>query len=383
MSIKDVEKINSRQMEILSKKNSRELARISEGHEKLKSEIKSANADELVDIRHENLRYIAGENEKKEKILEQMRTQLDQTAKMTEGQIKDLKENTHRVQKTESEKASAARDKVKAENELYLEDLGYRLAKEQKTIVNDHQTQLNSINDMKGKEISTTQGHYQSTLNKQKNDFTQRFQTDESNNKKIKENQDGQFKKERMSTHLRQEQEKEKLVTSHNKILENRDTTYRKGIKEQDLFFEKKYAESLKIRNDDLKRLDNLNAKVLSKMKGDLSTTLEKSVKRSDDPFYQFTELKPRLKEFEDRVEIMVDVPEHAKTDVQLTLHGKEAIINFNRRYDDARKEPGKNHTLHKVESFTTRLLTNHHLDAKSVKQSYEAGVMTYVVKRA
>jgi HSP20 family molecular chaperone IbpA len=106
-------------------------------------------------------------------------------------------------------------------------------------------------------------------------------------------------------------------------------------------------------------------------------------VKRSDDPFYRFTELKPTLKEFEDRVEIKVEVPEHSKSDVQLTLHGKEAILSLNRRYDDTRKDGFITNKLHKVESFTTRLGTSHFLDPKSVKANYQDGVMTYIVKRA
>jgi HSP20 family molecular chaperone IbpA len=175
----------------------------------------------------------------------------------------------------------------------------------------------------------------------------------------------------------------DKLIKTHNTHLETRDKTFRKGIKEQDLVFERKYGESLQVKNDDLKRLEDLNKTVLSKMKGDLKTKLEATVNRSDDPFYQFIELKPTLKEYEDRVEIKVEIPEHAKTDVQLTLHGKEAIINFNRRYDDTRKEAGTSQSLHKVESFSTRLMTSHHLDQKSVKASYADGVMTYVVKRA
>jgi HSP20 family molecular chaperone IbpA len=118
-------------------------------------------------------------------------------------------------------------------------------------------------------------------------------------------------------------------------------------------------------------------------MKTDLKETLETSVKRSDDPFYKFTQLDPTLKQFEDRVEVSVKIPDHAKTDVQLTIHGKEAIINFNRRYDDSRKENGSTNKLHKVESFTSRLMTNHHLDPKSVKSQYVDGVMTYIIKRA
>ncbi len=383
MSIRDVEKINSLQMDALKRKQSHEISRMNEGQEILKSELKKANQEELVDLRNENDRYVASENDKKEKVLEQMKTHLNQTTKMTDSQIKDLKINAENVKKTEREKLSAERDRVKSENDLYLEDLGYRFSKEFKKVSNDNAEQLRQLKDDKGQEITETEGRLQAKLNDQTNNFTERFQEESKNQKIIKDNQEKQFKNQRLNTNTRQQQEMSKLTNGHNQFLEVRDTTFRKGIKEQDLMFEKKYSESLKIRNDDLKRLEDLNSKVLVKMKTDLKETLETSVKRSDDPFYRFTQLNPTLKQFEDHVEIKVKVPDHAKTEILLTIHDKEAILNFNRRYDDSRVEEGVNNKLHKVESFTTRLLTNHHLDPKSVKSKYEDGVMTYTINRS
>jgi HSP20 family molecular chaperone IbpA len=381
MSIHDIQKMNARQVETLQRKNTREMTRIEQGHEELKSEMKKSNASDLVNLRNENTKQVNSENEKREKILEQMKEHLDNTQKMTDIRIKDLKENTSKVQKVEFDKVSANRERVKAEDEIHLDDLGHRLNTRQQKMVEDSQYHLEKTKEAKGQEFSETEGRLQTKLTKQNNDFSQRFKEDSLKQHVIKDDQDKQYKKERMSTHLRQEGEMDKLTTTHNKTLETRDKTFRKGIKEQDVVFEKKYGQTLNAHSENLKRLGDLNSKVLSKLKGDLSETIKSSVQRSDDPFYSFTELKPTLKQFEDRVEISVAIPEHAKTDVQLTMHGKEAIISFSRRYNDTRKEAGTSNTLNKVESFTTRLLTSHHLDPKSVKEKYDDGVMTYVIK--
>jgi HSP20 family molecular chaperone IbpA len=83
-------------------------------------------------------------------------------------------------------------------------------------------------------------------------------------------------------------------------------------------------------------------------------------------------------------VEIAVEIPEHSKQDIQLTINGKDAIVSFNRRYSDANKvEDGTINKISKVETFTSRLPTQHFLDAKSVKGTYENGVMNYVIKKA
>lgn len=126
------------------------------------------------------------------------------------------------------------------------------------------------------------------------------------------------------------------------------------------------------------------NNKVVEDLKASLTKEITKTATRNSDPFYQFDSLRPKLSQYEDRVEVQVEIPEHSKEDVQLTIHGKEAIVNFNRRYNDASKTPeGTIHKINKVETFTSRVPTSHILDPKSVKSTYENGVMTYVIKKA
>ena len=118
MSIQDIQKINARQVEALQRKNSRDITRIEQGHDELKSEMKKSNATDMVNMRHENNKQVNSENEKKAKILEQMKEHLDNTQKMTDIRIKDLKENTSQVQKVEFDKVSANRERVKAEDPI-------------------------------------------------------------------------------------------------------------------------------------------------------------------------------------------------------------------------------------------------------------------------
>lgn len=383
MSIQDLQKLSARQMETLKKKQSRETSRLEDGHQNMKAELKKSHEAELVDLQHQNIKHVSDESDKKEKVLTQMRHHLDETRKLTDKQIKDLKDNVSKTTQTEHQKLSVERDRLKSENDLYLEDMNYRFTKEHKKVVEENKNQLGQLKSNRQTELADTDAYYTDKISNQTNHFTEKFQADGRNYKKIKDDQDKQFKTERMSTNQRQQQDMAKLTTSHNQHLEVRDTEYRKGLKEQDGMFEKKYAENLKLRNEEITRLNELNKKVMTKMKDDLQEKLTATINRSDDPFYRFTELSPKLKNFEDRVEVTVEIPEHSKEDVALTIHNKEAIISFNRRYDDTRKDQGITNKLHKVESFTTRLTTDHHLDAKSVKSSYADGVMTYVIKRA
>lgn len=381
--IKDIDKLTSSKIDSLTRKQTQEVARLNEVHTKHKAEIKNAHRNEIVDIQHQNTNDLTSESDKKEKVLTQMKQHLDMTKKMTDNEMKELKSKTSEEKKNLNENLSADRDRKRSEHDLFLDDLNHRFTTNHKEMVSANQAKLAKVSEEKGEELSNKEAHYRNRLETQTDQFSTRFRRDEQNYKQLKDNQDSQFKKERVDTNLRQQYEMDKLTTTHNKTLEVKDDNFRKGLKDQNLFFEKKYTENLKTKNEELGRLEALNKKVESKIKGDLQEKIETKINRSDDPFYRFTELKPNLQQFEDRVEIAVNIPEHSKSDVQLTINNKEAVISYSRRYDDARKEGNATNKLHKVESFTTRLTTDHFLDAKSVKSSYVDGVMKYVIKRA
>lgn len=383
-AIRDVEKLNQRQIETAKRRNERELKFMENAHQDYKAELKKTHENEIVDIQHENHAHISREAEKKEKILEEMRTHLQETKNLTEKELKALKEHAETKGVELQRKLATNRDRINAENELYLEDLNYRFNESAKKVAQDGKKRVESTKEAMRDQATETQNFYQDKIRKQTNDFTTRLNEDGRNYQKMKDTQDLNFKKERMSTNLRQQSEVKKMTQTHTDHLEQKDQNYRKGLKDQDLFFEKKYAGQLDRHTKEFRTLEEKNKNLLEGLKASLTTELTKRASRNDDPFYKFETLEPKLKVFDDRVEIEVGIPDHSKEDVALTIHGKEAIVSFNRRYTDAtRLQDGTVNKINKIESFTTRVPTGHILDAKSVKSSFENGTMTYVIKKA
>ena len=383
-AIRDVEKLNSRQLETVKRRNERELRTIAESQQNLKAEIKKANMGEIVEIQDQHNRHIDSEAAKKEKVLAEMRTHLQQTTDLTDKQLKALKTNAETASVETQRKLSHDRERINGEHELYLEELNDRYTEASKSINLEGKKRVDDMNyEMNGK-FNELEDFHQNKINTQTEDFTTRFKTDGANYKKLKDDQDGQFKKERMATNTRQQTDMAQMTEGHNTQIEKRDETFRKGLKEQDLFFEGKYKNTLDRHNADYKNLDDKHQKVISSMKTSLTKEISQTASKVDDAFYKFEALKPKMTRFEDRVEISVAVPEHSKSDIRLTTNGKEAILSFSRRYVDANKTPeGVINKINKVESFTTRLATDLHLDSKSVKSNYEDGTMTYVIKKA
>jgi HSP20 family molecular chaperone IbpA len=382
MSIKELEKLNIRQMDVLRKKNEGEIRNIEAGHRKLKTQLSKVHENELVELQQSGQLKIAGETEKNLQTLQRMKDHLEETKRSTQKQLDELK-NSNEIQQVQKQQMHQAElEKQNIEHDLTVESLENKFKEEMDKLNLNSKQQLEQLKDSKLQEIAGNQEMLQERLSGQTEHFTRRYQNDAQKYRSIKDDQDTQFRRERFDSNLRQQQELGKLTSTHEQVVKKKNENFRQVVKDQDQLFEEKYAQQLQHHNADFQRLENLYQKVVDKLKDGLQDKLQYHLSRTDDPFYQFTELRPQVKELPDRMIIQVDIPEYAKQDVQLTLNRKEAIVNFNRRYNDTRRDGANQNRISKIETMTTRIPASFELDPKSVKSSYKDGVITYEVSK-
>ncbi len=383
-AIKDTERAGNQKLDGIRRRQDSEVKNLVNNHQKYKTELNKAQESDIVDVQYVHKTQLNNEGLKKEKVLEEMKKNLEISKKMTDKEIKDLKETHFNAKTQDEQKLSDDRERMHMTNQMHLDDMNDQFNNQAKKINSEGQNSLQTANQSFTELKLQNEDFHRGRIQNQTEGFTTRFNADEAKYEKLKYEQDNFQKKERFSTNLRQQSEMTKMVDNHIKQLEIRDENFRKGLKDQDLFFEKKYLNHLNKNNTDLKGLNDLNQKVVATLKTELAKQVKNAVVKSDDPFYQFTELQPQMTQFEDRVEVKVRVPEYSKQDLLLTLNKKDININFNRRYTDTNNAlDGSVNKINKVETFSTRLSANNFLDPKSVKNSYENGVMTYIIKHA
>ncbi len=381
---KDIQKAHQQSIDSINRKHNTETKRLEEAHEDARLQMKKNQEIALVDLQTENHRQLLAENEKKDKVLSQIKGNLDVTKKLTDKELEELavakKNELNEIQT----RYSSNRERINEAHITQLEEMNNRFNQVTHKTNLEGKQRLETMIEQKKEELADRANYQDSRLDKQRDQFVQRFRTDGENFEKIKNQQDETFKKERLGTNQRQSTQMAIMTKTHVDEMEKRDNMKRQGIKDQDLFFEKRYAETIQRHDNHLKNLDGIHDKVLKKMQSDLTTQIELKAQRSQDPFYQFVELKPTVEKTDTGVRIMVQVPEHSKQDLQLNLNGKEAVVNFNRRYiDNQIDQTGNKSRISKIETLSTRLQTGIFLDPKSVKSSYENGVMTYDIKKA
>lgn len=381
---RDMDLAHQKVIESLNRKHDRQVKRMNDIHDQNTDQIRKGQSIDILSLQEKHEHQVADENEKTERVLNELRERLVDTRRMTDKQLKDLEDFKAKEVGDINTKFANDRERISSEHNENLTGMNDKFIEASRRINTEGQERVNLLTDQQNEQYADRASHFQRRLDEQNIRETTRFKKDSENFLKIKNDQDKEFKKERMATHRRQDDQVIKMVDAHRKNIKDRDTIQRQDLKGQELFFEKRYAETYKRHNGHFKELDGLHDKVVKKMQADLTKKVDFKNSREQDPFFQFVELKPTLEQTEQGVRIQVQVPDHSKQDLQLNLNGKEAVINFNRRYIDTQKdEQGNSSRVSKIETLSTRLQTGVHLDPKSVKSFYKDGVMTYEIKKA
>jgi HSP20 family molecular chaperone IbpA len=381
--VKDTERLGNIQIQNIKRRQSRETETLEEAHRNHKSELKRIQESEIIDVQGENHRSLGQEADKKEKVLADMRLHLQNSKWLTDRELRELKEYAERENLRTSERLTNERNKINSENELYLAEINDRYAAQTMKVNREGKGEVNKMNENMLEQYADLEGYNQKRLQDQTNNFTTRFNHENKEQKRLFDETQRNNKKELLSTNKRQQVELSKMTESHTDYMLKRDGEFRRGIKEQDTFYDKKYLANHASHTKDANNLDGRYFELINKMKVGLAKEVEKTSDKKSDPFYQFTDLQPNWKQTEEGVEITVTVPEYSKQDLQITTNGKEAVLSFHRRYTDANQAPdGTKHKVNKIETFTSRIQTGVILDPKTIKSSYNSGVMTYTIKR-
>ncbi len=382
-AVSDAAKSNTRQMENTKKAQTKELNSLERNHQNVKDDIKKNHANDLVNVHDNNQRQVLAATEKKEKVLEELRTNQQQTEQVTEKELESLKVGIKKDREAQISRLSSERQRIQEGHNESLEEMNQTFNEKTRDAHTTGTRELDRMNQTKNQEFTVVKGQQTKKINDQTQNFNTRFKFDAENYKGIKDTQDAQFKRERATTNLSQQRNIAKMGDEHKFQIDKKDKLFKQSLKAQEQAELKKYEDTMKVHSENFKSLDERHKKVVSQVKTDMTDQISTMVKRSDDPFYKFSDLKPILSTFPDRVEVRVEVPEHSKQDLSVTLNQKEVVVSLNRRYADTNKSVLGSSKVSKVESFTSRINTDAILDMKSLKSTYENGTMTYVIKKA
>ena len=172
-------------------------------------------------------------------------------------------------------------------------------------------------------------------------------------------------------------------VTSQQTELSNIEAHHNEVLKQKRLSFQEKY-----------KNLENNHKSILKRIKEKFDSEIKNVVKKyselknqtlskSEDPFYNVTELSPRILELDNMYQVQIDVPEHEQELINLTAQKRDIHISLTRNYRDQTKtEDGELNKTRRSEVLTKQLDVPDIMDSKKITRVYKDGTLSFNIAK-
>lgn len=196
-----------------------------------------------------------------------MQKHLDSTQKMTDKEIQTLKSHTEKSRGDYQNRLAEQRAVITNEHELNLEDTNYRYNRTLQELNNNMENRIQETKGSKLEQLAETERFNQNKIDTQRKNFQTTYSSESEKFDKLKKQQDSSFKKQRLDTYSRQNQELDKITTQGRQDYDKRTDDYQKGLKDQELLFEKDMLKCLKKNTEDYKKLEDLNKKAVNELK--------------------------------------------------------------------------------------------------------------------
>ncbi len=384
MGIKDQVNSHHRVMNNMAKKQRSEIDFREKIHNKNISEIEGFQKREISSIDQNNNQEVYDAEKRKDQVLIDMGNTLEKSRNVNDRELKKITNKTEESKRDHQAKLAIELARLTEEQNIHLEDMGITYNQEMRRLDDGYNNKVQGINDQRRAEMAQLKTTASANLNNQRNDATELYNMERDKFDHINKQQQNQYKKTLLTNHVQGQKNLTQLNESQVKERDNFINNHQKISTDQQAFFEKKYQTNLGDQQVLLNNLTERNEKIVNDIKKNVLNTKELASTRSSDPFYNFVELKPTVKETPEGWEVKFKVPEHSKDNVQLTTNNREIIVSVNRRFQEERTDvDGTKNRIQKVETAITNLPVKQMIDPRFQKKSWENGVLTYQLKKA
>lgn len=368
----------------LKRQHAREVAFVEKNHDKRIDELKKSQESEISQLRDDGQIQLANEIEKKEKTLKALNTSLEQTRNITEKEEKRLLSHSTLRKNDIREQNAKQIDQIVQQSEEQIKDVSDRFNSKINELNENSKERLNQTNYSNRVVYNQEKDTWSDKIQNQRKNFQSAFKAEGDKYEHLTEKQKTVARKNLENLEKR---EQSKLASANQKFVNLNEVTinqHQKTAADRDQLFEKKYQTQLAQHQSYEDNLNKLHSNTIEKAKASLHKTLTLEKERSNDDFFNFTELKPTIKELPDGYELRIKVPDYAKEEVTLTTNHKELVLSANRRFKDERTdESGVLKKVSKVESLVSRIPVDQVLSPRKMTKNWVDGELVFKVNKA
>jgi HSP20 family molecular chaperone IbpA len=376
---------NHRQhMNNIHKAHKREIDLARGQHDANLSEINKAQDAHSLSVRQKHAMDIAEASQKKEEALQQLKSSVDKAQRLTEAELKQQKAQLELRRTVVEDNFQKNLGGIQERQQAALEDVNLRFRETAQNQNSKSNQIITAANDAHRAQVANEKEVHTSQLHRQRDHFQNVHTAETDKFQSLLDKQQHQGKHQLKTAHLTNEKRLTGMNKEHVAITERVRTEQAKALVDKQAAFEAQYAQQAQKHLASQELLEGLNTQAIQKGEEAALKRINAAKERTDDQFFEFTELRPTLEEKLDSYVLKIKIPEYAKEEVMLTANPKEMVLTSNRRHRAERKdEDGTIRKVDKVESLVSRIPVGSVLDAKKMTKTYEDGTLTFVVKKA
>lgn len=376
--------------------------------QKLNSGLKDRIIQKEKEIEAINELYAKKSENQKQIHEDQFLSRVDEHQKKLATVAQDYEEklSTYRdnLQKTQN-KLSDEEQMLKSNNELLLHnakingeerfnDLYQALDENQKQMQfeNNNKTKIlqsqskNEINRLSASaqyEVSKLEHAQNLDLSKRQNEYEIRTEGLVKDQQNQLRSQEDQFKE----INRKQNQENQRIIDEKTRIYSDRIThldKYHQNLmtqKEQD--FKIKYQNIVQQHEEVLKDIQNKFSEEVRHLQNSTASEKENITNKNNDEFYRIKTINPKITDLGKEVLIELPVPPHEWENVHLSVQGRSLKMTVGRKYsDEATDDTGNRNKSSRSELFSREFKVADILNAKSLVQKYEDGLVKFKIAK-
>lgn len=314
-------------------------------------------------------------------------------------QVKNSLDQTKTLLETEQ-------SKLKQDQELKKADLLQNLEIKSNDLFEDAYSQANDINERTNDVVKKMQEDSSYRIDDMKFETHQKVQmalldqqkTIEEQNSKL-QGQNNNLSSEQLVKKTEAQREHEQqlfenkqkyqgLQTQYNTILDKEMQTKQEQhvhlLEKADKNFQQKHE---KLLQDHLLLMETTKSSLqeqFDKLIDEHTTKKQIYESKLQDNFYRINTIDPVITDIGDAYKVEIKVPEHEKENVTLSPLKRKLRINMTRRFENSRvDDQGHMDKSSRSEVFSKTVTTDDIMESKGVKQNYENGVLSFIVKKA
>ncbi len=375
-------KLNNTHRNLIAKKES-EIKNLNELYNEKVKNTKTEGVIDLADQEEKNRAQIANSIKSKELQLEKLKSELG-NHKESLAKEKELLTNNYQTQiqntnavfkdkynhiyndnlaKSEEilNKSNEQVSNLKKDSEYEIKSMNFESKIRADEISRNNARQIRSIGIENQQDINRTKQLHEDKVEELVNDHNKKVTTEE--------------RKHQLNYRQR--------VTSQETELKNIESHHQEILKQKRISFKEKYNNLEKNQKSILSRIKDKFESEIKSLVSKYSELKNQTLSKSQDDFYNVTELRPKILEFPNSYQVKIDVPEHEQELVNLTAQQRDLHISLTRNYrDETTSQDGEVNKTRRSEVLTKRLDVDKIMDSKKITRNYNEGVLTFNIAK-